>query len=257
MSDQTLRNLPAFEVKERSKASLLELPNLGESQGDEQTPHAAIAALKSTFGGAPEAHGTTTAVSEPEVDPAQQADPVAPVTSPAAIDPMPLSEPKSPQQGPEPVAAEAADQAETGLPAEASKQAEPDLDPIITQFQDMIETTRTELQAQNKNMMMQCMNELLPALSREFMAEEISRHLPNLIPDKIFGVEINAAPELAEQLEQIFNRAPGLPINATIQTAPIGQKSEISLQWGDGGYDFEIEPVLQRCRQKLQASLTE
>ena len=95
---------------------------------------------------------------------------------------------------------------------------------------------------------------LFPELSELFLAEEIARHLPGLLPETAPSVEIRAEPHLADQLEDIVRHSNRLSGRCTVvrDEAPGRDRAEVS--WGAGGLSFDFGGLLQACLSQLRAS---
>ena len=93
--------------------------------------------------------------------------------------------------------------------------------------------------------------QLFPELSRRFLAEEIGRHLPALIPSAGPVVEITAEPELAEQLREMVARNAGLEGRCEV----IGREGQgpgrADVSWRTGGVTFDFDGLLQACLADL------
>jgi len=95
---------------------------------------------------------------------------------------------------------------------------------------------------------------LFPKLTEAFLAEEIMRHLPDLVPQSRPRVEIRAEPELAEPLQALIeqsNRLAGF-CHVIADEAPGPNRATVS--WGDGGIDFDFESLLEACMRRLKAA---
>jgi hypothetical protein len=93
--------------------------------------------------------------------------------------------------------------------------------------------------------------QLFPELSRRFLAEEIARHLPAVIPATVPVVDIRAEPVLAAQLQEIVNRHPSLEGRCNIipEAGQGGSCAEVS--WRTGGATFDFEGLLTACLNDL------
>lgn len=93
--------------------------------------------------------------------------------------------------------------------------------------------------------------QLFPELSRRFLAEEIGRHLPGLIPASVPVVEITAAPELAAQLTEMVSRHPSLEGRCEIVSREGQAGSRADVSWRTGGVTFDFEGLLNDCLAEL------
>lgn len=90
---------------------------------------------------------------------------------------------------------------------------------------------------------------LFPELSRQFMAEEIGRHLPGLIPAAVPGIEIHAPPDLAARLEEMVAAQPALAGRCTVIAAE--GRTGVDVSWRTGGVTFDFDGLLAACLAQL------
>ncbi|MEQ8557484.1 MAG: hypothetical protein RIB03_04130 [Henriciella sp.] len=96
--------------------------------------------------------------------------------------------------------------------------------------------------------------QLFPQLGRAFLAEEIARNLPDLMPASAPSVEIRAEPELAADLQHIVEQSPQLAgICHVIEDENPGP-NRATVSWGDGGMDFDFASLLEACTARLKTS---
>ena len=95
---------------------------------------------------------------------------------------------------------------------------------------------------------------LFPKLGESFLAEEIARHLPDLLPASVADVEIRAEPELAAALTALIDGSVQLAGCCSVieDEAPGANRATIS--WRDGGVDFDFEGLLEACLGRLKAA---
>lgn len=90
---------------------------------------------------------------------------------------------------------------------------------------------------------------LFPELSRQFMAEEIGRHLPGLVPAAVPGIEIHAPPDLAARLEEMVATQPALAGRCTVIAAE--GRAGVNVSWRTGGVTFDFDGLLAACLAQL------
>lgn len=93
---------------------------------------------------------------------------------------------------------------------------------------------------------------LFPELSRQFMAEEIGRHLPGLIPAAVPGIDIHAPPDLAAKLEEMVAAQPALAGRCTVIAAE--GRTGVDVSWRTGGVTFDFDGLLAACLAQLGAT---
>lgn len=89
--------------------------------------------------------------------------------------------------------------------------------------------------------------QLFPELSRRFLAEEIGRHLPGLLPSAAPVVDIFAEPELAAQMAEIVSCHPSLEGRCNIVPSEIQGFGRAEVSWRTGGVTFDFEGLLNAC----------
>ncbi|MDP3459131.1 MAG: hypothetical protein Q8S09_07635 [Hyphomonas sp.] len=95
---------------------------------------------------------------------------------------------------------------------------------------------------------------LFPELSKQFLAEEISRHLASLVPVSAAVVDIRAEAGLAEQLRELVERSPALAHRCTITPMPAEGEGRVDVSWQTGGLTFDFDGLLQSCLSHLTST---
>ena len=160
---------------------------------------------------------------------------------------------------PEPGPAEE-DTAESEAEAQADEQAQARSEQLaaveqtLTSLAGAMEQLDEQANARTTETVLAISRKLFPELSEMFLAEEIARHLPGLLPEAAASVEILAEPHLADQLEDIVRHSNRLSGRCTIvrDEAPGRDRAEVS--WGTGGLSFDFGGLLQACLSQLRAS---
>ena len=93
--------------------------------------------------------------------------------------------------------------------------------------------------------------QLFPELSRRFLAEEITRHLPGLVPAAVPQVDIFAEPALAAQLQEIVGRLPSLEGRCTVIAKEGQGNGRADVSWRTGGVTFDFDSLLTDCLNDL------
>ncbi|MEQ9505284.1 MAG: hypothetical protein RLO80_03360 [Hyphomonas sp.] len=97
---------------------------------------------------------------------------------------------------------------------------------------------------------------LFPELSRHFLAEEIARHLPGLVPDMAAVIEIRAEAELAGKLTELVERLPALTHRCTVTPTEAEGQGRVDVSWQTGGVTFDFDGLLQGCLSHLTSTQT-
>lgn len=95
---------------------------------------------------------------------------------------------------------------------------------------------------------------LFPLLSKDFLAEEIGRHLPKLVPPLAAAVEIRADVSLTDDLQAMLDRNSALANRCTVLSGA-GQ-GRVDVSWQTGGLSFDFEGLLQACLSHLNSTQT-
>lgn len=153
-------------------------------------------------------------------------------------------------------------EADAPAPAPAQTKAEPAvvrpipqetaaLQATISSLAKAMERIDAESRQQTVETVQAIAGQLFPELSRRFLAEEIGRHLPGLIPVAVPVVDIRAEPGLAAQLEEMIGRTPSLEgrCNVIAQDGQGTGRAEVS--WRTGGVSFDFESLLDACLNDL------
>lgn len=97
---------------------------------------------------------------------------------------------------------------------------------------------------------------LFPLLSKAFLAEEIGRHLPALVPASATVVEIHAEESLASYLRDMVERNSSLAHRCTVLPASAPGQGRIDVSWQTGGLTFDFDGLLQACLAQLNSTQT-
>lgn len=119
----------------------------------------------------------------------------------------------------------------------------------VTDLAGLVGRVERESREQVTAVVQSMAGQLFPALSRQFLAEEIGRHLPGLVPVAAPSVSIRTRPELASQLEDMVAAHPSLAGRCEV-IAVEGQAS-IDVSWRTGGVTFDFDELLSACLAQL------
>lgn len=92
---------------------------------------------------------------------------------------------------------------------------------------------------------------LFPELGRRFLAEEIGRSLPKLVPASAAVIEIRASEALARRIEDLVSRTPGLENRCTIVPSAEGEAGQAEISWQSGGLTFDFDALLATLEAQL------
>lgn len=113
-----------------------------------------------------------------------------------------------------------------------------------------------DAQAQTLQSIQSVAAKLFPELSREFLAEEIGRHLAALVPASAAVVEIRAEASLADKLRELVERTPALAHRCTVTSAAAEGQGGVEVSWQAGGLSFDFDGLLQACLSHLTTTHT-
>lgn len=244
MSDASLKTLPEFEAPPVSGKALLDFTLMDAFSDD-------AAVLPSSM-----VDDLNSALREPLQAPAPP-DPIpdaAPAPEPEEITVEALDDAADTEEPIETASADVTEPAVDLVPEVDLTALEDELRTLVDRCEQALEQAKSTMTQRMEMVLTECVQQLFPMLGREFLADEIVRHLPNLVPETMFGVEILASSKLAERLESYFAEDTKLPANAIIRPSDRQPEMRISVNWGEGGYDYQFEQLLTRCQQRLASS---
>lgn len=160
--------------------------------------------------------------------------------------PARVATPESLEAAPLPAAPKAEPAVVRPIPQETAA-----LQATISSLGKVMERIDAESRQQTVETVQTIAGQLFPELSRRFLAEEIGRHLPALIPMAVPVVDIRAEPGLAAQLQEMISRTPSLEgrCNIIAQEGQGSGRAEVS--WRTGGVSFDFESLLDACLNDL------
>lgn len=126
------------------------------------------------------------------------------------------------------------------------------LEASMTELNARLDKIERDAQAQTTEAVQSIASRLFPRLSKDFLAEEIGRHLPDLIPPLAALVEIRADVSLTDDLQAILDRNPALAGRCTILSGA-GQGC-VDVSWKTGGLSFDFDGLLQACLSHLNST---
>lgn len=125
------------------------------------------------------------------------------------------------------------------------------LQATISSLAKAIEQIEAEARQQTVDTVRAIVGQLFPELSLRFLAEEIGRHLPGLVPAAAPKVDIYAAPALAAQLQEITSRHPSLEGRCNVIAREGQGDGRAEVSWRTGGVTFDFNSLLTACLNDL------
>ncbi len=149
------------------------------------------------------------------------------------------------------------DAEEMSAPAEANSALQEQMQAVeqtLASLASITEQLQQEIRQRAESQMTALAEKLFPKLGQSFLAEEIARHLPDLLPASVVDIEIRAEPELAAALTALIDGSGQLAGCCSVieDEAPGANRATIS--WRDGGVDFDFEGLLEACLGRLKAA---
>lgn len=153
--------------------------------------------------------------------------------------------PAAPQSAPEP--------AVTAPSPEANQAA---LERAVSALAGLLSRVEAEAREQAAITLRTMAGELLPALSRQFLAEEIMRHVPALVPSSAAQFEIRAAPGTAMKLSELIAQYPSLSGRCEIVPQAGEGDGAAEVSWRTGGARFDFDSLMSACLARLNTPST-
>jgi flagellar biosynthesis/type III secretory pathway protein FliH len=123
---------------------------------------------------------------------------------------------------------------------------------MLTALSDTIERLERESREQAVSVTQSIAARLFPELSRLFLAEEIGRHLPGMVPSTAPAVEIRAQPALLERLRDVVEKTASLSERCSVVPAETTDDEQVRVSWETGGLTFDFDGLLNACLAQLE-----
>ncbi len=152
-------------------------------------------------------------------------------------------------------------QAETPPAEEASSSEDigprlAEVESLIAQLSSTLVRIEDEARDQSVQVTQALAARLFPELSRQFLADEIARHLPDLVPASVPALEICAQQEMLDKLDPIIARESSLAGRCKLVPAEAAGDPRVLVSWKTGGVTFDFEGLLAACLAHLDPSHT-
>lgn len=123
---------------------------------------------------------------------------------------------------------------------------------MLTALSDTIERLERESRERVVSVTQSIASRLFPELSRLFLAEEIGRHLPGMVPATAPAVEIRAQPALLEKLREVVENSASLSERCSVVPAEASEDEQVRVSWETGGLTFDFDGLLKACLAQLE-----
>ena len=128
------------------------------------------------------------------------------------------------------------------------------IEQTLTALAGKIDEVNARSKQETSEMVVSISEALFPELSRLFLAEEIGKHLPALLPDVATGVEIRAAKGLVESLNEMIGRSNRLSSLCAVIGDDAQIETQVEVTWRTGGLTFDQGVLLEACIDRLRSS---
>lgn len=125
---------------------------------------------------------------------------------------------------------------------------------MLTALSGTIERLERESRERVVSVTQSIASRLFPELSRLFLAEEIGRHLPGMVPAMAPAVEIRAQPALLEKLRDVVENSASLSERCSVVPAETSEDDQVRVSWETGGLTFDFDGLLKACLAQLEPS---
>lgn len=127
---------------------------------------------------------------------------------------------------------------------------------MLSAMSDAIERIERESREHTVRVTQSISEKLFPELSRLFLADEIARHLPVMVPSSAPAVEIRAQPALLGKLRAAIADMPGLTDRCAVVAAFEDEDAQVRVSWETGGLTFDFDSLLKACLAQLGSPQT-
>jgi hypothetical protein len=152
------------------------------------------------------------------------------------------------------LASASGDEAELAQAASGRVPEFAEIEIMLTALSDTIERLERESHERAVSVTQSIASRLFPELSRLFLAEEIGRHLPGMIPTTAPAVEIRAQPALLEKLRDLVEKTASLSERCSVVPAETPDDDQVRVSWETGGLTFDFDGLLNACLAQLEPS---
>lgn len=122
---------------------------------------------------------------------------------------------------------------------------------VIADLSRVIVRVEAEARANSMDITRNLCAQLFPELSRQFLSEEIVRHLPDLLPAMAPSISIHVNPDMVEQLDALIRLHPALEGRCTLVPAENQTGSRTEISWKTGGVTFDFDALLAACLRHI------
>lgn len=124
------------------------------------------------------------------------------------------------------------------------------LDSILERLEEEIERGRAELGSKVTGVVLDVATALFPMLAKNFLADELVNHLPDIVPEHVMSLNISASADLAEALNLRLRGRQMAADDILIVSDRSLSSGQLNLSWKTGGADFDYNYLLEKLLKR-------
>ena len=121
---------------------------------------------------------------------------------------------------------------------------------LVTELASTVQLLQSQMFERTEQKIQAIAAALFPKLAEEFLAEEISRFLAYAVPQNQSLIEITVPAPIEDELAESLLRVKSIHNRWTILPAPPGAGPMVNVNWGDGGFDYDLSTLLAACHAR-------
>lgn len=125
------------------------------------------------------------------------------------------------------------------------------LQTVLDRLTSSLERVERSVHEQAENAVRNVVQQAFPKLADLFLAEEVARHIPDLVPVNQPKVTIKTASFLTDAIQESLARNGGLPENCELTACDDVTTASVDIYWEKGGASANYDAFLDSCLQAL------
>jgi len=121
------------------------------------------------------------------------------------------------------------------------------LEQALVSVAETVAQIEIDAQTQIKNEIQIMAAQLFPVIGKAFLADELSKHIPKLVPSMVSSVEVIASPDMAEQLKGKLIMPDGQDAAIKVPASDPAAPMQVKLSWRSGGFDYNFDDLMAAC----------
>ncbi|MEM7005282.1 MAG: hypothetical protein AAF498_05330 [Pseudomonadota bacterium] len=114
-----------------------------------------------------------------------------------------------------------------------------------------LESVERSVHEQATSAILHFVQQAFPKLADMFLAEEVARHIADIVPVNQPNVIIKTAPFLIDAIKESLARNGGVPGNCKLMAGDDITTSSVDIYWEKGGASTNYDAFLDRCLQAM------